>query len=102
MVRVYKNIWMINLHIKLLWEYLSLNYFWRESQNVNTFQVYEDLKAQFLKEVVRDKSAVKKSFANLFKIIQLHLSKYVKLQHFNIDTYKAWKKSHNDPIAFVT
>ncbi len=47
------------------------------------------------------KAATKKSFANMITVIRLHLMSYVELFEFIKDTYKAWRKTHNAPIAFT-
>jgi hypothetical protein len=57
--------------------------------------------AQLLMVVVRKKAATKKSFANMITVIRLHLMSYINLMDFIKDTYKAWRKTYNAPIAFT-
>jgi len=38
----------------------------------------------------------------MITLIRLHLMSYVNLPDFIKDTYKAWRKTHNAPIAFAT
>lgn len=38
----------------------------------------------------------------MMRFVRLHLMSYVELFEFIKDTYKAWRKSHNAPNAFIT
>jgi hypothetical protein len=93
---------MIELHFKQIKQNFPLRYFCRNSENAIKMQVYCILIAQLLMVVIRKKAATKKSFANMITIIRLHLMSYVELFEFIKDIYKAWRKSHNAPNAFVT
>lgn len=99
---IYKNRWMIELLFKQIKQNFPLRYFWGESANAIKMQVYCVLMAQLLMVVLRRKAATKKSFANMITVIRLHLMSYVSLFEFIKDTYKAWRKTHNSPVAFVT
>jgi IS4 transposase len=99
---VYKCRWMIELLFKQIKQNFPLRYFWGNSENAIKMQVYCVLIAQLLMVVIRKKAATKKSFANMITVIRLHLMSYVELVEFIKDTYKAWRKSHNAPNAFVT
>jgi len=99
---IYKNRWMIELLFKQIKQNFPLRYFWGQSENAIKMQVYCVLIAQLLMVVIRKKAATKKSFANMITVIRLHLMSYVELLEFIKDTYKAWRKSHNDPNAFIT
>jgi IS4 transposase len=93
---------MIELLFKQIKQNFPLRYFWGNSENAIKMQVYCVLIAQLLMVVIRKKAATKKSFANMITVIRLHLMSYVALLEFIKDTYKAWRKSHNSPNAFVT
>lgn len=97
---IYKNRWMIELLFKQIKQNFPLRYFWGESENAIKMQVYCVLIAQLLMVVIRKKAATKKSFANMITVIRLHLMSYVNLVDFIKDTYKAWRKVHNNEIAF--
>lgn len=97
---IYKNRWMIEILFKQIKQNFPLRYFWGESQNAIKMQIYCVLMAQLLMVVIRKKSATKKSFANMITVIRLHLMSYVGLLEFIKDTYKAWRKTHNAPLAF--
>jgi IS4 transposase len=97
---IYKNRWMIELLFKQIKQNFPLRYFWGESENAIKMQVYCVLIAQLLMVVIRKKAATKKSFANMITVIRLHLMSYVNLFDFIKDTYKAWRKVHNNEIAF--
>ena len=99
---IYKNRWMIELLFKQIKQNFPLRYFWGESINAIKTQVYCVLLAQLLMVVIRKKAATKKSFSNMITVIRLHLMSYVELLYFIKDTYKAWRKSHDLPIAFST
>lgn len=99
---IYKCRWMIELLFKQIKQNFPLRYFWGNSENAIKMQVYCVLIAQLLMVVIRKKAATKKSFANMITVIRLHLMSYVELFEFIKDTYKAWRKSHNAPNAFVT
>jgi hypothetical protein len=99
---VYKRRWMIELLFKQIKQNFPLRYFWGNSENAIKMQVYCVLIAQLLMVVIRKKAGTKKSFANMITVIRLHLMSYVELFEFIKDTYKAWRKSHNSPNAFVT
>ena len=99
---IYKNRWMIELLFKQIKQNFPLRYFWGNSTNAIKMQVYCVLIAQLLMVVIRKKAATKKSFANMITVIRLHLMSYVGLLEFIKDTYKAWRKTHNAPIAFAT
>lgn len=99
---IYKNRWMIELLFKQIKQNFPLRYFWGESPNAIKMQVYCVLMAQLLMVVIRKKAATKKSFANMITVIRLHLMSYVELLAFIKDTYKAWRKAHNSPMAFST
>src|SRR5664279_4926043 len=98
---IYKYRWMIELLFKQIKQNFPLRYFWGDSENAIKTQVYCVLIAQLLMVVIRKKAATKKSFANMITIIRLHLMSYVDLMEFIKDTYKAWRKSHNAPNAFI-
>jgi hypothetical protein len=97
---IYKNRWMIELLFKQIKQNFPLRYFWGESPNAIKMQVYCVLIAQLLMVVIRRKAATKKSFANMITVIRLHLMSYVELLEFVKNTYIAWRKTHNAPIAF--
>lgn len=97
---IYKNRWMIELLFKQIKQNFPLRYFWGESSNAIKMQIYCVLIAQLLMVVIRKKAATKKSFANMITVIRLHLMSYVELLDFIKDTYKAWRKTHNAPLAF--
>jgi hypothetical protein len=97
---IYKNRWMIELLFKQIKQNFPLRYFWGESENAIKMQVYCVLIAQLLMVVIRKKATTKKSFANMITVIRLHLMSYVNLLDFIKDTYKAWRKVHNNEIAF--
>ena len=99
---IYKSRWMIELLFKQIKQNFPLRYFWGNSENAIKMQVYSVLIAQLLMVVIRKKAAAKKSFANMITVIRLHLMSYVELMEFIKDTYKAWRKTHNAPNAFVT
>ena len=99
---IYKYRWMIELLFKQIKRNFPLRYFWGNSENAIKMQVYCVLMAQLLMVVIRKKAATKKSFANMITVIRLHLMSYVDLMEFIKDTYKAWRKSHNAPNAFIT
>ena len=99
---IYKCRWMIELLFKQIKQNFPLRYFWGNSENAIKMQVYCVLIAQLLMVVIRKKAATKKSFANMITVVRLHLMSYVELFEFIKDTYKAWRKSHNAPNAFVT
>jgi Transposase DDE domain/Domain of unknown function (DUF4372) len=99
---IYKNRWMIELLFKQIKQNFPLRYFWGESENAIKIQIYCVLIAQLLMVVIRKKAATKKSFSNMITVIRLHLMSYVGLYEFIKDTYKAWRKSHNAPNAFIT
>ena len=99
---IYKYRWMIELLFKQIKQNFPLRYFWGDSENAIKMQVYCVLIAQLLMVVIRKKAATKKSFANMITLIRLHLMSYVNLLDFIKDTYKAWRKTHNAPIAFAT
>lgn len=99
---IYKYRWMIELLFKQIKQNFPLRYFWGNSENAIKMQVYCVLIAQLLMVVIRKKAATKKSFANMITVIRLHLMSYVELMEFIKDTYKAWRKSHNAPNAFIT
>lgn len=98
---IYKNRWMIELLFKQIKQNFPLRYFWGESSNAIKMQVYCVLIAQLLMVVIRKKAATKKSFANMITVIRLHLMSYVELLEFIKDTYKAWRKTHNQSLAFT-
>ncbi|MGH2612199.1 MAG: IS4 family transposase [Rhabdochlamydiaceae bacterium] len=98
---IYKNRWMIELLFKQIKQNFPLRYFWGASENAVKMQVYCVLIAQLLMVVVRKKAATKKSFANMITVIRLHLMSYINLMDFIKDTYKAWRKTYNAPIAFA-
>lgn len=97
---IYKNRWMIELLFKQIKQNFPLRYFWGESKNAIKMQVYCVLIAQLLMVVLRKKAATKKSFSNMITVIRLHLMSYVELLYFIKDTYKAWRKTYNQAIAF--
>jgi len=97
---IYKCRWMIELLFKQIKQNFPLRYFWGNSDNAIKMQVYCVLIAQLLMVVIRKKAATKKSFANMITIVRLHLMSYVELFEFIKDTYKAWRKAANTPIAF--
>ncbi|MDP4265096.1 MAG: IS4 family transposase [Bacteroidota bacterium] len=97
---IYKNRWMIELLFKQIKQNFPLRYFRGESPNAIKMQVYCVLIAQLLMVVIRKKAAMKKSFANMITVIRLHLTSYVELLAFIKDTYKAWRKTHNNSLAF--
>lgn len=97
---IYKCRWMIELLFKQIKQNFPLRYFWGNSENAIKMQVYCVLIAQLLMVVIRKKAATKKSFANMITIVRLHLMSYVELFEFIKDTYKAWRKAANTPIAF--
>ena len=99
---IYKNRWMIELLFKQIKQNFPLRYFWGNSENAIKMQVYCVLIAQLLMVVLRKKAQTKKSFANMITVIRLHLTSYVNIIEFIKDTYKAWRKSHNAPVAFQT
>jgi hypothetical protein len=99
---IYKTRWMIEILFKQIKQNFPLRYFWGNSENAIKMQVYCVLIAQLLMVVIRKKAATKKSFANMITVIRLHLMSYVELFEFIKDTYKAWRKTHNAPIAFAT
>ena len=98
---IYKCRWMIELLFKQIKQNFPLRYFWGNSENAIKMQVYCVLIAQLLMVVIRKKAATKKSFANMITVIRLHLMSYVELLEFIKDTYKAWRKSHSPPGAFI-
>ena len=100
--QIYKCRWMIELLFKQIKQNFPLRYFWGDSENAIKMQVYCVLIAQLLMVVIRKKAATKKSFANMITVIRLHLMSYVGLFEFIKDTYKAWRKTHNAPNAFIT
>lgn len=102
LAQIYKYRWMIELLFKQIKQNFPLRYFWGNSENAIKMQVYCVLIAQLLMVVIRKKAATKKSFANMITVIRLHLMSYVSLLEFIRDTYKAWRKTHNAPIAFMT
>ena len=93
---------MIEFLFKQIKQNFPLRYFWGESSNAIKMQVYCVLMAHLLMVVMRKKAATKKSFANMISVITLHLMSYVGFLEFIKDTYKAWRKTHNAPIAFST
>ena len=93
---------MIELLFKQIKQNFPLRYFWGNSTNAIKMQVYCVLMAQLLMVVLRKKSETKKSFANMITVIRLHLMSYVDLIEFIKNTYKAWRKTHNESIAFQT
>jgi IS4 transposase len=95
-----KNRWMIVLLFKQITLNFPLRYFWGESPNAIKMQVYWVLMAQLLMVIIRKKAATKKSFANMITVIRLHLMSYVGLLEFINDTYKAWRKMNDLPLAF--
>ena len=97
---IYKSRWMIELLFKQIKQNFPLRYFWGESSNAIKMQIYCVLIAQLLMVVIRKKATTKKSFANMITVIRLHLMSYVELLDFIKDTYKAWRKTHNAPLAF--
>lgn len=97
---IYKNRWMIELLFKQIKQNFPLRYFWGESPNAIKMQVYCVLIAQLLMVVIRKKAATKKSFANMITVIRLHLTSYVELLAFIKDTYKAWRKMHDNALNF--
>jgi hypothetical protein len=99
---IYKYRWMIEILFKQIKQNFPLRYFWGNSENAIKMQVYCVLIAQLLIVVIGKKAATKKSFANMITVIRLHLMSYVELFEFIKDTYKAWRKTHNAPNAFVT
>lgn len=99
---IYKLRWMIELLFKQIKQNFPLRYFWGNSENAIKMQVYCVLIAQLLMVVLRKKAATKKSFANMITVIRVHLMSYVELLEFIKDTYKAWRKTHNAPNAFIT
>lgn len=99
---IYKNRWMIELLFKQLKQNFPLRYFWGESENAIKMQVYSVLIAQLLMVVIRKKAATKKSFANMITVIRLHLTSYVSLLEFIADTYRAWRKTYNEPFLRPT
>ena len=99
---IYKCRWMIELLFKQIKQNFRLRYFWGNSENAIKMQVYCVLIAQLLMVVIRKKAATKKSFANMITVVRLHLMSYVELFEFIKDSYKAWRKTHNAPNAFVT
>jgi hypothetical protein len=99
---IYKNRWMIELLFKQIKQNFPLRYFWGNSENAIKMQVYCVLIAQLLMVVLRKKAVTKKSFANMITVIRLHLTSYVNIMEFIKDTYKAWRKAHNAPMAFET
>lgn len=99
---IYKCRWMIELLFKQIKQNFPLRYFWGNSENAIKMQVYCVLIAQLLMVVIRKKAATKKSFANMITVVRLHLMSYVELFEFIKDSYKAWRKTHNAPNAFVT
>ncbi len=96
---IYKCRWMIELLFKQIKQNFPLRYFWGNSENAIKTQVYCVLIAQLLMVVIRKKSATKKSFANMITVIRLHLMSYVALFEFIKDTYKAWRKINDPPMA---
>jgi Transposase DDE domain/Domain of unknown function (DUF4372) len=99
---IYKTRWMIELLFKQIKQNFPLKYFWGNSVNAIKMQVYAVLIAQLLMVVIRKKAETKKSFSNMITVIRLHLMSYVELFEFIKDTYKAWRKTNNAPIAFET
>ncbi|OJU29112.1 MAG: hypothetical protein BGN92_11785 [Sphingobacteriales bacterium 41-5] len=99
---IYKNRWMIELLFKQIKQNFPLRYFWGNSVNAIKMQVYCVLIAQLLMVVIRKKAVTKKSFANMITVMRLHLMSYVSLLDFIRDTYKAWRKTHSAPFAFIT
>ena len=97
---IYKNRWMIELLFKQIKQNFPLRYFWGESPNAIKMQVYCVLIAQLLMVVIRKKAATKKSFANMITVVRLHLTSYVELMDFIKDTYKAWRKTHDESLNF--
>lgn len=100
--QIYKSRWMIELLFKQIKQNFPLRYFWGNSTNAIKMQVYCVLMAQLLMVVLRKKSETKKSFANMITVIRLHLMSYVDLMEFIKNTYKAWRKTHDESIAFQT
>ena len=98
--RIYKCRWMIEILFKQIKQNFPLRYFWGNSENAIKIQIYCVLIAQLLMVVIRKKAATKKSFANMITIIRLHLMSYVNLLEFIKDTFKAWRKAANLPMAF--
>ena len=68
-------------------------------ENAIKMQVYSVLIAQLLMVVIRKKAETKKSFSNMITVIRLHLMSYVELLEFIKDTYKAWRKANEPPLA---
>lgn len=99
---IYKIRWMIEILFKQIKQNFPLRYFWGNSSNAIKMQVYSVLIAQILMVVIRKKAHTKKSFANMITVIRLHLTSYVNLFDFIKDTYKAWRKTYNAPMAFAT
>ncbi|GAB3347073.1 hypothetical protein GCM10027566_00800 [Arachidicoccus ginsenosidivorans] len=99
---IYKSRWMIELLFKQIKQNFPLRYFWGNSTNAIKMQVYCVLMAQLLMVVLRKKSETKKSFANMITVIRLHLMSYVDIMEFIKNTYKAWRKIHDESIAFQT
>jgi IS4 transposase len=99
---IYMCRWMIELLFKQIKQYFPLKYFWGNSENVVRMQVYCVLVAQLLMAVIRKQAQTKKSFANMNTVTKLQLMSYVGLLEFIQDTYKAWRKTHNAPITFLT
>jgi hypothetical protein len=62
-------------------------------------QVYCVLMSQILMVVIRKKAVTNKSFANMSTVMRLHLMSYVRLMDFIKDTYKAWRKTYDLPLA---
>ena len=98
--RIYKCRWMIEILFKQIKQNFPLRYFWGNSENAIKIQIYCVLIAQLLMVVIRKKATTKKSFANMITIIRLHLMSYVNLLEFIKDTFKAWRKAANLPMAF--
>lgn len=96
---IYKCRWMIELLFKQIKQNFPLRYFWGNSENAIKTQVYCVLIAQLLMVVIRKKAETKKSFANIITVIRLHLMSYVALFEFIKDTYKAWRKINDPPMA---
>jgi len=96
---IYKYRWMIELLFKQIKQNFPLRYFWGESENAIKMQVYSVLIAQLLMVVIRKKAETKKSFSNMITVIRLHLMSYVELLEFIKDTYKAWRKANEPPLA---
>ena len=99
---IYKSRWMIELLFKQIKQNFPIRYFWGNSANAIKMQVYCVLIAQLLMVVIRKKANTKKSFANMITVVRLHLTSYVHLLEFIKDSYKAWRKAHNAPMAFAT